>query len=275
MAVSIYTSGFNLLVNHFDYKDAIKNFSLFADEVVIAVNSSQDDTYGALDSLRNTYGNLKLVECDVPYDDPLLDGKIKDIALQATTSDVKIGLDMDERIPLRHKDRWLGLAMQLDFLPEDCVMIPSLNLWGSYGTIKNDLSENLKSYKWYLHGPNLRRGPVNFARRPNGTIDTSRSDSCELIYPNGDLVHYRTLNAIGVSSIHEFLDYIENQITFVYHLGYANFQNRVDRNKSFWYNHWRTESGGEAPQHQVHMDISEFKGETIPHNLPHWNEGTD
>ena len=40
----------------------------------------------------------RIISTDFDYADPLLDGKIKNEALQATSQEFKIGLDMDERI---------------------------------------------------------------------------------------------------------------------------------------------------------------------------------
>jgi GDP-D-mannose dehydratase len=41
---SIYTSAFNLIKNKFNYRFYIQNFSQFADEVVIAINTSEDNS---------------------------------------------------------------------------------------------------------------------------------------------------------------------------------------------------------------------------------------
>ena len=52
---SIYSSAFNLIKNNFDYKEAIDNFCNFAEEVVIAVNTSEDDTLQVLQNLSSEY----------------------------------------------------------------------------------------------------------------------------------------------------------------------------------------------------------------------------
>jgi hypothetical protein len=273
MEFSIYSSGFNLLKNNFDYEGAIENFCSFADEVVIAVNTSSDGTLETLQNLAVDYGNLKIVACDFSYDDPLLDGKIKNFALQKTTKEWKIGLDLDERVPLRHKSLWKMLAKRLDSSGLDAWMIPSLNLWGDLFSIKNNVEDNLGA-KWYLHRGGLERGPVNFARNPDGTVNTERSDTCELINSTGNLARSASLlgNSIPTKSIEDFLFFLENQATFVYHLGYSSYEDRVTRNKNFWKKHWETESGGKAPKHKVHMDVSEFGEETVKHNLKFWDE---
>lgn len=268
---SIYSSAFNLIHNHFDYKDALDNFCAFADEVVIAVNTSVDNTLDILNDLRSVYPNLVIIATNFSYEDPLLDGKIKNAALQATTQRVKIGLDMDERIPLRHKDRWKFYGNSFNFRMDiDCIMVPSINLYGSLHTIKANLKDNLGA-KWYLHKPGLYRGPVKYARLSDGTVDTNNSDTCELIYENGSLVKSDTLLYYAdISSLENYLNWLEKTGIFVFHLGYASFENRVVRNKNFWHKHWRVESGGVPPKHTVHMDVNEFTEQTIEHNLPLW-----
>lgn len=271
MSFSIYSSAFNLIKNNFDYRGAIKNFTSFAEEVVIAVNSSEDDTFRVLSNFQIDFPNLKIISCNFSYDDPLLDGKIKNFALQNTVNKWKIGLDLDERIPIRHKDLWVMLANRMDSMDIDSWMIPSLNLWGSIYEIKEKVGENLGT-KWYLHRDGLQRGAVNFARNPDGTVDTSRSDTCELIDSDGNLVKSVNLIQSIPKSIEDYLFFLENQATFVYHLGYASYEDRVMRNKNFWKKHWKTESGGKEPNHKVHMDSSEFKEKTVRHNLKFWDE---
>jgi len=271
MEISIYTSGFNLLKNNFDYEDALENFCKFAEEVVICLNPSVDNTLEAITVMTKIYPNLKIVESDYSYENPLFVGLMKNDALQATTKTIKVGLDMDERVPLRHKSRWIGAYANLEFMPCNCVMIPVVNMWGSKDTIKNDPEDLMRGRKWYLHGEGCFRGPVNFGRNPDGTIDTSRSDTCELIDADGNLIPSIPI-VPKAGSIEEYLKILEDRATFVYHLGYESYKNRIDRNNDIWHNHIRLRSGGQAPQHTIHMDESEFNEEIINHNLPHWNE---
>lgn len=249
---SIYTSAFNLIKNNFSYKQSIENFCNIAEEVVVAINKSEDSTLESVKSL--SYKNLNIIEVDIPYTDPLLDGKIKNAALQGTTKEFKIGLDMDEYIPLNQKTIWENLAQQLRFDDVDCYMIPSLNLYKDkyhYFSITN---------KWYLHKANLYRGPVNFGRRSNGTIDTTKSDGCELIDINGNLAKSKYLpNDINILR--------QKNIPFVVHTGYISLDDRVLRNKNFWEKHWLIESGGEKPKHKVHLSLEEFREAHYPHLL--------
>jgi hypothetical protein len=252
--ITIYSSAFNLIINNFDYKLAIDNFCNIADEVVICVNSSKDDT---LETLQNiSYSNLKIISSNISYEDPLLDGKIKNTALQNTSYlfPIKIGLDMDEYIPLWQKSIWISLAQQL--MQDDCAcyMIPSLNLYKDidhYFSIKP---------KWYMHKNGLFRGVVNFAKKDNGFVDTNKSDTCELIDSNGNLV-YSKMIPYDIEALRT------NRLPFVVHTGYLSLDNRLLRNQNFWKQHWFTESGGEPPPHKIHEKLEDFDYTIKKHKL--------
>lgn len=253
--ISIYTSAFNLIKNKFEYIDALEKFSDFAEEVVVAVNSSDDGTFEEIEKLSiSRFSNLKVYACNFSYDDPWLDGKIKNHALQNTTKLVKIGLDMDEYIPSKQKSLWFDLADSL--LSDECVsyMIPSVNLYKDFHHYYSI------GHKWYLHKTGLFRGPVNFARKPDGTVDTTKSDTCELIDKYGNLVESKI-----------FDNSIENlrsgKLPYVIHTGYVNLEARLIRNKNFWQQHWYVESGGKAPPHKIHMNVEDFNENPKPHNL--------
>ena len=135
----------------------------------------------------------------------------------------------------------------------DCYMAPSLNLYKDWHLYK-DISP-----KWYMHKKGFYRGPVGFARNPDGTVDTNKSDTCELIDGYGLLVR-------SVLLPHELQDLKDGSI-FVVHFGYLNLQERVERNQKFWNEHWKLESGGKEPPHKVHMDIEEFQEQHYVHGL--------
>jgi hypothetical protein len=252
--ISIYSSAFNLIKNNFDYERSISNFCNFADEVVIAVNTSEDDSLEKLKQLDLVYTNLKIISCDYSYSDPLLDGKIKNYALQNTTQEIKISLDMDEYIPYWQKSMWFKLSADLLNDSVSCYMIPSVNLY------KDNNNYSSISSKWYLHKSGLYRGAVNFAQKKDGTIDTSKSDSCELIDINNNLVPSKSIQA-------SIEDLRSRFYPFVVHTGYVNLNNRIIRNHNFWQKHWLTESGGTPPPHKVHCSIEEFNEPYKEHGL--------
>jgi hypothetical protein len=254
--ISIYSSAFNLITNNFNYIFAINNFCNIADEVVISVNTSQDNTLEELEKQQDKFSNLKIISSEISYDDPLLDGKIKNYALQNTSHNtpIKISLDMDEYIPLWQKPIWLNLATQL--LQDTCLcyMIPSINLFKD----KNHYFSITP--KWYMHKLGLFRGPVNFARKNNGYIDTNKSDSCELIDANGNLVPSKTAPC-DIESLEK------HNLPFVVHTGYLSLENRLLRNENFWKKHWFLESGGIAPPHKIHEKLEDFDYNIKQHNL--------
>jgi hypothetical protein len=253
--ISIYSSAFNLIDNKFDFEFSIKNFTNFADEVVIAVNTSKDSTLQQLKELQSLYTNLKIIECNYLYSDPLLDGKIKNFALQNTTMDIKISLDMDEYIPQWQKPIWEKLSTDLlNDTFASCYMIPNINLY------KDKHHYSSIASKWYLHKKGLKRGAVNFAKKLDGTIDTYKSDSCELLDINDNLVPCRYINA-DIDQLRS------NLYPFVVHTGYKNLPDRITRNNNFWKNHWLVESGGIAPPHKVHSNIHEFTEQGKQHGL--------
>jgi len=253
--ISIYSSAFNLIKNGFDYKKSINRFCAFADEVVICVNTSEDGTLEELKKLKEEFSNLVIVESHYSYKDPWLDGKIKNNALQSTTSEIKVGLDMDEYIPQWQKPMWTTMAYGL--LGEyffDCYMVPSINLYKDkdhYFSI---------TPKWYIHKDGLFRGPVNYARKPDGTINTQVSDSCELIDANGYIARSTQFSK-------KLEDLQSGNFPFVVHEGYVNLDARLLRNENFWAKHWLLESGGVPPPHKVHRSLEDFDALAIKHNL--------
>lgn len=235
---SIYTSAFNVLKNVFDYKEALDNFSAFADEVVVAVNTSDDGTLVAIQ--KHAFGNdkIKVIQTDFSYSDPDLDGKVKNAALQETTEPFKIGLDLDERIPLSNRPSWVYAAELLE--PVDNVfaaMVSSIDLYK-----ENTLCKGVGA-KWYLHKKGLFRGVVNFAKNSDGTHDITKSDSCELLDSEGNLVPSASFAPIGLP-IPEALYILKSKGSpYVLHYGYVDLDRRAKINREFWKNHWSVEAG--------------------------------
>lgn len=135
-----------------------------------------------------------------------------------------------------------------------CYMIPSINLYKDYEHFTTITP------KWYMHKSGLYRGPVNFARKENGYIDTNKSDTCELIDSDGNLV--------STKMAHSDIDSLRTGLhPFVVHTGYLSLENRLLRNHNFWRQHWYTESGGIAPQHKIHNNIEDFTEISYRHEL--------
>lgn len=269
---SIYSCAFNVVKNNFDYMGAVENFCSFADEVVISVNKSRDNTLEELQRLQKEYSNLKLIEADVSYEDPELDGKLFNLALQNSTQEFKIILGLDHRIPLYQKRTWESLAYQIRFSQFESCMIPVLDLWGSEKKIRWDSESNVK-FMWFLHKSGLHRGVVNFAKLPNGKFDPSKSDSNELINKDGNLTTSLRYLLGTTSPMQEYLNSLERQMVFIYHLGYLNFDNRIKVNKDIWQKQWEEIRPQEKRENQVAVTKEALeKYQTYNHNLKLWNE---
>lgn len=240
---SIYCSAFNVNEMSFDYSTALGVFNAFAEEVVIAVNTSRDGTLETLHKHKriNNLHKLKIVETSFDYNDLAFDGKIKNVALQECTKDFCIGLDLDEFIPWSALDNWKETAKFIgeseDF---NSVLIPSIDLYYSYKHAKN------VGFKWYLHKrEGMQRGVVNFAKLDNGKIDIEKSDTCELLDKNGNLT--RSLLACPINySTEEKLNFIKKEgAPYVFHTGWLNKEQRLKQNK-FWKPVWENRAGREV-----------------------------
>lgn len=252
---SIYHSAFNLIKHGFvGWETSVKNSCKFADEVIIAVNTSSDGTKEAIEETLQDFSNWKIVETDFSYQDPWLDGKIKNTALQTCTQDFKIQLDLDEYIPLWQKPLWENLAMQIATSPVQCAAVASVNLykdWNHYSSITN---------KQYFHKGQAYRAPSITARKPDGTINTKMSDGCDLVNADGQFV-----STIGTTTN---LQPLELGVSpFVVHFGYVDLDSRLKRNHEFWHEHWYVEGGGQDPAHKIHMKHEDFDQPYIPHSL--------
>ena len=243
----------------FPWEAALQNFCDFSEEVVIAINTSEDGTYEhVLDWKRlNSVDKLVIVRTDFSYSDPEFDGKIKNAALQACTQDYCILLDMDEEIPTPKENRpkWEKAAKSLEAYKADCVLIPSVNLCGDKYHYKDI------GYKFYLHKNHigLQRGVAGFARTEDGKIDIKKSDTTELIYPNGRLASsYAYYNDIGS---------LRNKgIPYVFHYWGVNPEQRVRQN-AFWKPVWENRAGKNVDDIVLSSDLIK-NTEIFAHNLP-------
>lgn len=263
---SIYTTAFLVNQNQFDFSDAITNFCHFAGqdgEVKVAVPiSDTDNTYESLQKWkRDNAGlssNLEIFYANAFKADPDFDGKLKNFALQSCVGPLCIGIDLDERLCFWQRDRWIQLGNTLLESPYDAAFIPSIDLYQDFQHYKEI------NHKWYLHKRlGTFRGVVNFARLENGHHDIDKSDGCELINANGDLVKAVLLCQDYTPS---FLQ--KNQIPFVYHLGHVDIENRLLRNRNFWKEHWTVEAGKDVFVPTTLDDIKEVS--VKEHGLELW-----
>ena len=269
-SMTIYTSAFNLINNQFDYLPSIDNFCKFAENVVVAVNTSKDDTLKQLLLINKAYANLTIVESDFSYDDPLLDGKIKNFALQTaetiTNDEIFIGLDLDEKLPIWQHSIWENLGKYL--IPEfDSIMIPSINLWGDVGRVRWDTEKN-RAYKWYMHRRGLARGPYFKGVKESGHLNVEVSDGTELVDIEGNLTNSARIDKHldHITDGEEyFMELLRNNLPYVIHEGYLSFEERIQRNAKFWSEQWKKCSNSDVKVETKVEELSSYP--TIPHGL--------
>lgn len=257
--ISLATSAFNIVKNNFDIEGAIANWSNYVDEIIIGTIDSEDDTLEILGQLRDSLDiPIKIVKNDFDTSNPDFDGRIKDSAHQAASHEIVAQVDLDERMGGK-PEIWRELAEQLfdNRNSFKSVMIPSVDLWGSY----YEYSEI--NFKWYLSvREGTHRGVVSFAQTENG-FDGKKSDSCEILDENDNLV--QSVNVVERSGFRDSLLYCQAHMPFVWHLGYLELDRRVEINKNLWKGRWdKCIEGGS----DVIVDREGFKGkETFEHNI--------
>ena len=231
MKTSIYTSLFNYDSDKFDLFGAFKNWSQYADEIVIATFEDQvKDLLVIVESEMLGLLNIpefQIVSCtDTSLDDPLFDGKLKNAALQACSNEFVIQQDMDERIG-GDIEQWNTLKYVLKNRQAPlAAMVPVIDLYKDYNHYKG------VGGKWYLHlkkGSN--RGPVNFAKREDGSLDINKSDSCELIDELGNLVPYFVDSRFAEPFTNKEVEIFNLSMPHIIHLGYLDLTKRAEHNK--------------------------------------------
>lgn len=278
--LSAYVSAFNLVQNGFDYETALSRACRFFDEVVVAVNTSADDTLARLQALERSgregreeagvyvgpsgeWAKLKVIQTDIPYTDITFDGRVKDAALQACMGDVLVQMDLDEYVPLNQRATWRAYAERLLFASAvDCFMIPTVDLWGSTDTVRADVPFGTKMR---MHKRGLYRGVWEGAWIRKGQLfDTARSDSGELIDAQGRLAP--AAHVVSPQLCHPACTQSLNGYPFTVHLGYVSFDQRVRVNKAIWADHWTLRNGGRDAK--VAVDKAALESyPTIRHNL--------
>lgn len=263
MKISIYSTAFNIIKNQFNYEDAIKNYLYYADEICIAINTSEDNSLEKItDYIRkNKLTNVKIIPTDFSYDDPFCYGKIVNAALQACTGDICILQDLDERLG-GNKDILLNICNKFLELKEiKSLFVPVINLYGDFNHYKDI------AFKWYIHKHGLFRGAVNFGIKENGLPDYNKTSTDELIDKNHNLVS--TVNILQAVNINDPILYMKNGFPFVYHLGYTDLHKRIIRNH-FWKNFWNNATGGDENAHTLNIKDLE-NNNLFQHNLELWN----
>lgn len=263
MKLSTYTTLYNLHKFNFPWEDTLNNFLAFTDEVIVSVPTTieGDITLGTLQFWKeqNKKERLIIVPADIDAKKNTFDGGMKNVALQSCSGDILINMDMDEAYVPTQKKKWIKYAESLLDSSCEAFFVPSIDLWGSPNHIRRNHQIGVK---WRMHKRGLYRGVVNFARLGN-LIDTSRSDTCELIRADGSLADARYICPPQYLQP-ECAVYLNNFI-YTLHFGYVSFENRIRLNSLWWKEKWEDRSGR---QENVALDKKKLEEEpVIEHNL--------
>lgn len=259
MKVSIYSTAFNIIKNDFNYwKITIPKWLQFIDygnkgEIVIAVNKNEDDTLKILKDYFKQYQCIILVESNFDYEDYAFDGKIKNFALQNTKNEICMGLDMDE-YPSPNINSWESILYQFLNSNYEAVFIPVVDICKSMEEYKSI------GLKWYIHKQGLHRGVWSKAKLENGKIDIKKSDTCELLNKNEDLC-----SAVSICRELSIDEIKNNNLPFIIHLGWLNWQDRKNQNKT-WQPVWSNRAGYEVSD-ILHEEEKFNNIKVINHNL--------
>ena len=255
--ISIYTTGFNLEKINTDFDDVFSNWLLFADQIVIATFKDQEEKTKNINSKSKFFDPLNIAVVGFAPDiegDIYWEGKLKNEALQHCYSDIVIQCDLDERIS---GDPELVKSIGEEILKHDfpcSVMLPTIDLY-------EDLDHYINiGYKWYIHKrQGTFRGAGNFAKKQDGTFDAEKSDTCELVTNNGDLIP-----CVGK------INYSPKSPKII-HLGYLDLKERNKVNE-FWGKIWDHRHTGKFNSNYAPEEIKSGDKRKQKHNLskPLW-----
>jgi len=253
--LSIFTPLFNVIQN--DIRGWQKSISLsaeFADELVVVINTSTDNTEEEVRKILAPYSNWKIINTAFPKEAPM-DGQIKNAGMQACSNEFQLLIDGDE-----YMQKWMrplvdNLLFQFKFAPQKCMMLPSVDLFGSDEFYK---SINLKQY---ITKKGVYRGISNQARNPDGTANTQISDGTEVIDENSNMVE-------SIAMTTELCELEGGNTPYVVHEGYKFLDSRLNRGAAFWNEHWIITGGGRLPAHVIHKNMESFNCyQAKKHNL--------
>ncbi len=275
---SIYSSFYNVHRMGFDWRGALSNWLTFlggTGQISLVINTSDDNSANMIreylvrfqqENLHNRT-KIKVVDAAIPYTDPEFDGKLKALALEGCEEPYAILLDCDERLVPGSRSHWVKLTKELERNYNiDAILIPVVDIfhddkhWKSVGA------------KWYLHRnlANLTRGVVKWGYREDGSIDVTKSDTCELKYrDSGELVRAAPLLMPGLPPHMQVAQLEAGETPFVHHLGWKDKQQRL-RQSAFWQPVWSARDGKEVKTESTLEELEKIQ--YYRHHLPHWEE---
>lgn len=262
--IDCYGYLFNARKFDFDTEKTAANFCAFFDNVYCATVPSEDDTREVLADLEKRYSNFHVIDSNIQIaGNPFFDGELKTLAMNACKNKLRVICDWDEIFPLSNRDKWDKYCEYLLNIPQiDGIMVPSLDLHSSELKIRSDVPIG---QKFRLHKDTVyARGVPNFARRSDGLVDTSRSDTTDAITANGDLCNFQSIVPqmwLNPMFCDQLVDY-----PYTLHLGSVNLERRAKIGREFWKSRWEERSNHEE---QVATQVDQIdKYPLAYHNLP-------
>lgn len=260
--ISIYSTAFNAIEKKFDYKDALDNWAVYADQISIAIGTSVDDTYGAIEAYAKEKNYpVSLIRTTFDFSsDPYAYGYTENAALQNCDGQILIQQNLDERFRC-DKQMLQDLSEHLLRTPFiQAYFVPVINLYGS-----NSKYLDIQG-KWYIHKRGYYRGPVKFGLKEDGRPDYNITSTDELIDHEGRLPQCFPL--LRDPALEPLTKYVETGMPLVYHVGYVNLNDRLERSL-WWKQYWEGATGGDKNKHPTSIEELANR-ETKEHGLPLW-----
>jgi hypothetical protein len=260
MKISAYTTIFNLKNIQLSIIDALDNWFYYFDEVIISTLTK--DVNEINEEIKNYkfFDKIKIVDIDIDFNNLFWDGILKNNGLQNCSNEIVFQIDLDERVS-GNKEFLENLYNILISQNKPCsLMLKTIDLFDDLDHYKNI------GQKWYIHTKkDCYRGAVNFAKINDKLFDPEKSDTCELIDQEGNLI-----DCLGCVNI-------TNDSIKIIHLGFLDLNRRSNLNKTFWKNIWSERKSlsqnKNIEANDVFINSSDFKiTNKYKHNLnkPLW-----
>jgi hypothetical protein len=251
--ISLYTTIFNIDKIEEDLDEVFSNWLYYVDEIVIATFRWEHEKVRDKVVKSKFYRSKKIgvisrhleIQTDVYWE-----GKLKNAALQNCRNDIALQCDLDERISGSKEHLETCCKAILDNNFPCSIMLPTIDLYEDLDHYTNI------GHKWYLHRrQGTYRGSVNWARKDNGDLDAEKSDTCELINEQGELIP-----CVGKVDFYK-------QNPKIIHLGYLDLEKRNKVNE-FWGKIWNHRHSGEYDASYKMPEIKTGDSRKKRHNIP-------
>ena len=251
--ISLYTTLFNIDKLDVDLDEVFSNWLYYVDEIVIATFRWEHEKVTDKIIKSKFYDSKKIgvvsrhveIETDVYWE-----GRLKNAALTNCKHKIAIQCDLDERIS-GDFNLFKHLCHTISANDFPCsIMLPTIDLY-------EDLDHYINiGHKWYIHTKEgAYRGSVNWARKEDGNLDSEKSDTCELIDKNQNLI-----TCIGK------VDFYNNNPKII-HLGYLDLNKRNKVNE-FWGKIWNHRKSGKFDSSYKIDEVKTGDSRKKKHNLP-------